>query len=53
MDLKRGDKHVALSKVSICCTYITKSRAKAISLKYQDEELELREGSYSIPDIKS
>ena len=52
-DLRKDDKHVALPKVSIYCTYITKSRAKAISLKYQDEEPELREGSYSIPDIKS
>ena len=57
IDLKRKDKYIALSNLSIYYTWKNiKSRVKTISLKYQLQHgmknLNLPDGSYSISDIR-
>ena len=57
IDLKRKDKYIALSSLSIYYTWKNiKSRVKTISLKYQLQHgmknLNLPDGSYSISDIR-
>ena len=60
INLQRSDKYVALSSLSIYCTWKNiKGHKKIINLKHQlhgmkslNEEFHLPEGSYSVSDIQ-
>ena len=54
INLKRSDKCVALSNLSICYTWksIKKSYKFKISAPTWNEEFELPDGSYSVSDIQ-
>ena len=56
-DLRRKDKYIALSNLSICCTWKNvkksyKNNKFKISNPTWNEEFELSDGSFSISDIR-
>ena len=54
INLKRSDKYVALSNLRIYYTWKNiKSHTKITNLKYQNKELALHDGSYSLSDIQN